>query len=415
MKFFFADSQDLVDPSFDFQSEDRSPHRVRQRDDLYPHEVLRAPPYDGILVSKAIVDRQGRYTMGQRRRLLRSGVREFMRLDKEEETRNLETMGDCGAFAYVNEEIPPVSVDDVVDFYDSIGFDYGVSVDHIIVAFRADLDEGLPGIDGVPPEWRQRRDLTLELASEFLKVCQSQSVGFHPIGVAQGWSPQSYADSVNSLLKMGYTYIGLGGLVPLKTVEILSILESLVPIRHPETKMHLFGVTRIDSLPDFVRLGASSFDSTSPLRRAFKDTKHNYYTVERNYMAVRVPQVGANPSLKRRIQAGEIDQGEALKLERQCLTCLSAYDAGKTSLKVTLEALMAYEELCTGGRERIQGYEEVLRDQPWKQCNCGICNVIGIHVVMFRGAERNRRRGFHNLAITNEMKNAASIVAGEVN
>ena len=56
MKFFFPDSQDLVDPSFDFRTETRSDTRVRQRDDQYPHEVFATPPYDGMLVSKAIVD-----------------------------------------------------------------------------------------------------------------------------------------------------------------------------------------------------------------------------------------------------------------------------------------------------------------------------------------------------------------------
>src|SRR5438128_1581312 len=70
MKFFFPDSQDQVDPSFDFVTEQRSATRVRQRDDLYAHEALRAVPYGGMLVSKAIVDGigngAGRYTFAQR-------------------------------------------------------------------------------------------------------------------------------------------------------------------------------------------------------------------------------------------------------------------------------------------------------------------------------------------------------------
>src|SRR5437016_824861 len=59
MKFFFPDAQDLVDPSFDFEAETRSEERVRQRDDLYAHEIFPEPPYDGLLVSKAIVEGQG--------------------------------------------------------------------------------------------------------------------------------------------------------------------------------------------------------------------------------------------------------------------------------------------------------------------------------------------------------------------
>ena len=56
MRFFFPDSQDQIDPSFDFETEERSPFRVRQRDDRYAHEVLSPAPYAGMLVSKAMVD-----------------------------------------------------------------------------------------------------------------------------------------------------------------------------------------------------------------------------------------------------------------------------------------------------------------------------------------------------------------------
>ena len=90
-----------------------------------------------MLVSKAIVEghgeESGRYTLAQRHRLLREGVRrEFFRV----EGRPIEFMGDCGAFTYVREKVPPVTVDEVIDFYEACGFDYGVSVDHIILAFQ---------------------------------------------------------------------------------------------------------------------------------------------------------------------------------------------------------------------------------------------------------------------------------------
>ena len=43
MKFFFVDSLDMVDPTFDFEAEIRADWRIRQRDDLSPHEVFDAP------------------------------------------------------------------------------------------------------------------------------------------------------------------------------------------------------------------------------------------------------------------------------------------------------------------------------------------------------------------------------------
>lgn len=44
---------------------------------------------------------------------------------------------------------------------------------------------------------------------------------------------------------------------------------------------------------------------------------------------------------------------------------------------------------------------DVLTDRPWKHCPCEICRRLGVHVIIFRGAERNRRRGFHNLFVFN--------------
>jgi hypothetical protein len=405
MRFFFPDSQDLVDPSFDFVTEERSIHRVRQRDDQYPHEALYKAPYDGVLLSRAIVVENGRFTMGQRQRLSRRGVRSFFRLDRPE-TANLRTMGDCGAFAYVDEPEPPVTVDEVAGFYDELEFDYGVSVDHIITAYRDEDTDSLPGVDPVPPEWKERRAITLQLAEDFRSITSDGQVRFEPIGVAQGWSPSSYADSVKNLQKMGYRYIGLGGLVPLKTPQILSVLSAVKDVKDTNVQMHLFGVTRVDHLAEFASLGATSFDSTSPLRRAFMDERDNYYTPERTYMAVRVPQVDGNPSLKRRILAGEIDQDEARRLERGSLEALTAYDKDRLPLNDALEILMDYQQLFEGKRERLEAYGETLADRPWKRCQCGICDKIGIHVVLFRGAERNRRRGFHNLFVVNEQKQA---------
>jgi len=54
MKFFFPDSQDQVDPSFNFETEERSDLRLRHRDDRYAHEEFASTPFDGILLSMAI-------------------------------------------------------------------------------------------------------------------------------------------------------------------------------------------------------------------------------------------------------------------------------------------------------------------------------------------------------------------------
>lgn len=42
-------------------------------------------------------------------------------------------------------------------------------------------------------------------------------------------------------------------------------------------------------------------------------------------------------------------------------------------------------------------YSRTLRDRPWDECSCPICERMGIDVAIFRRNNRNRRRGFHNI------------------
>jgi hypothetical protein len=249
----------------------------------------------------------------------------------------------------------------------------------------------------VPAALRERQQITLELAAEFFARCVSSRLRLQPLGVAQGWSPQSYADSTAQLERIGYRYIAVGGLVPLKTTEILATLEAINVVRRPDTRLHLLGITRTDVLSEFERLGAVSFDSTSPLRQAFKDDKNNYYTPQGAYTAVRVPQVEGNPDLQKRIRAGAVKQPLARALEVRCLDLLRRYDVGTVDIDTVLAALDEYEAVHSPGKSFGATNRQTLEAMPWKNCHCEVCRQLGIDVVLFRGAERNRRRGFHNL------------------
>ncbi len=395
MKYYFPDSQDQVDPSFDFDSETRSLTRVRQRDEHYAHEAIHSKLYDGMLVSKGIVDglsgSSGRYTFAQRHRLMREGAHRFFRLPK-----GAEIIGDCGAFTYVNEYDPPYTIDEVVSFYDGCGFDYGISIDHVILGY-ANPAGALPGMEPeVPPDWPRRRNLTMELAEAFWERRKALGCAFEPVGAAQGWSPQSYADSVADLQRIGYTRVALGGMVPLKTDEILACLAAISDVRRPETQLHLLGVTRCEHVSEFWNLGVTSFDSTTPFRQAFKDDKDNYWTSERAYSAIRVPQVDGNARLKRNIVAGKVDQSRAIKCERNALEALRSFGSDDASMANALDAVDEYDALL-GTKSRRSAYAETLSAAPWRKCSCDICRAVGIDVIIFRGTERNKRRGFHNL------------------
>jgi hypothetical protein len=411
VRFYFPDSQDQIDPSFDFDTEERSPLRVRQRDDLYAHELFRKVPYKGILVSKAMIDRYGgagRYSAQQRQRFYRVGVREFFRLDERRGSR-ISTLGDCGAFTYIGEEAPPYSVDEVIDFYETAGFDAGVSVDHVIPAYQEDGQ-----LEMVESPWQKRYELTLQLAKDFWERYQERNCSFEPVGVAQGWSPDTYAAAVSELESIGYTRIAIGGLVPLKTPQILAVMEAVDRVRSVSTEFHLFGVTRCESVPEFERFGATSFDSTSPFRQAFKDDRNNYHAVDKTFVALRVPQVEGNAKLQARIRSGQVDQEMARRLEGEALRTLVGYDCGENTLDEAVAALQAYELVHDGVKDRTDAYREVLKAKPWRRCRCEVCKTVGIQVMLFRGTERNKRRGFHNLHVfARKLEQSTSVLREE--
>lgn len=393
MKFYFPDSQDLVSPTYDFEHDEYLPTRVRQRDDRYAHEVLDTPPYHGMLVSKAIVDGSvsgsGKYTSSQRARLYRLGVRSFFRLPA-----GITTLGDNGAFNYVAEEVPPVTVDETLDFYEGCEFDAGVSVDHIIFGYEATA-----GLDDVDSAWIRRRELTLELAADFRRRVEERGSRIEPVGAAQGWSPASYADSVARLQEFGYTRVALGGMVPLKTKDVLACLEAIENIRHPSTELHLLGLTRVEAMEEFARLGVTSFDGTSPFRQAFMDDRNNFHTPTGAHVALRVPQVDGNPTLRRGILAGTVSQQDAIVAERSTLRALRTFDGSPSGIARALGALDHYENVMGTKKSYLPAYEQTLVAAPWADCQCRLCRTHGIEIAIFRGTERNKRRGFHNLTI----------------
>lgn len=46
--------------------------------------------------------------------------------------------------------------------------------------------------------------------------------------------------------------------------------------------------------------------------------------------------------------------------------------------------------------ELQSNYRALLEEQPWELCDCPMCDELGIDITIFRGNDRNCRRGFHN-------------------
>ena len=307
----------------------------------------------------------------------------------------LETMGDCGAFNYVHEEEPPYSVDEVFDFYEECGFDYGISVDHIILAYLTD--------SSVEPreEWQSSPGPDARVRGAVLPPTSTREATLRPARRRARMGP--------GLVREGRATASAHRLPlhrPRRDGSLEDARRSSPASRRsrasgrPETRLHLLGVTRTERVNDFGRYGVVSLDSTSPFQQSFKDDRDNYHTLERNYVAIRVMQIDGNLRLKRRILAGELDQNEGRRLELACLSSLTAYDRGEASLEATLDALDAYQDFLGESSQRSD-YEDTLGAQPWKSCPCEVCADAGIQVAIFRGTERNKRRGFHNLHVFN--------------
>jgi len=415
MKFIFADCLDYIDPDYDFENDEFHTGRKPYWDDQFPHEYLGYAPYDGILVSRATVgDHQfsGKYTQAQSMRFKRVGVRKFLRFDTQQFIEK-PIYGDCGAFQYAKLSEPPYTPQDMIEFYEECGFTHGFSIDHIIF----DFDIKLNGLKGGSEDAKKRFEITLELAEQFFKECRSCKVKFHPIGVVQGWSPGSMHESARRLIAMGYDYIAIGGLVPLKPAEIHAALEAVInAIKNNNIKIHLLGFAKADSLSEFLKYPITSFDTTSPLIRAFKDETENYYELKSDreleyYTAIRIPQAYENNTLNRKVKSGLYIQEDLKYLEIVALNKLRDYDKDNASINEVIDAVMEYSRPLMWSEKASQqsnekklskyreAYKHTLMERPWKRCDCKICKNISVETIIFRASNRNKRRGIHNLTV----------------
>ncbi|MFX0097444.1 MAG: tRNA-guanine transglycosylase DpdA [Candidatus Hodarchaeota archaeon] len=434
MLFFLPDWDDRVDPQFDFEKDQVTPFRDPYEHDAYHYELYGTLNCDGILVSKSVLEANPQ----KKERAKNLGIHRYLRVP-----RNVPVLGDCGAFNYICEENPPYETDEILHYYQNLGFDFGVSIDHLIVPSilkrdrylkkdgndwleigetefakfkdspntlvikkRASYRQGrlfpeenvLVEENYVDEREKQRRyEITIENARLFIEGHRKKRFSFTPIGAAQGWDGESYAYAVKEYQKMCYSRIALGGLVRTSTQEILTILEAINKIRKPDTQLHIFGVARLEAMRTFMKFGVSSVDSAGMLRQAWLSASDNYYSTDMNhYTAVRVPPAVKSPRGKKAIESGRIKQDELLDLEAKCLCSLKGFDQGKVPLKETHKVLMAYNEVLGGSDNLSDKYLRTLVEQPWKKCPCKLCRDTGIDIVIFRRNNRNRRRGFHN-------------------
>lgn len=422
MKFIYSDALDYIDPGYDFILDRNSPNRHKYWDDVFAHEYLERVPYDGILVSRAVVGDHklpGKYTEAEAMRFRREGARAFLRYPEDRFPGSI-VLGDCGAFQYAKMPEPPYTPEDMIEFYADGGFTHGCSVDHIIFEFDPDLDrEGIFG-HWVPEAMKRRYEITLDLADRFIRLSKSLGRSFVPLGVVQGWSPMSMAMAAKSLVNMGYTYIAVGGLVPLRVRDIHLILKAIREKIPSNIQIHLLGFAKADSLREFQQYNISSVDTSSPMIRAFKDDRQNYYSFVSEqdlgyFMAIRIPQALENNTLKKKIKTGKVSENDLLKSESRALMSIRGYADGKVDMDEAIEAIRDYSAFLYWNDKKTEtqnnhfldklcySYRKTLSVRPWDGCGCRVCKESGVEVIIFRSSNRNKRRGIHNLHVFYEL------------
>ncbi|MCS7242944.1 tRNA-guanine transglycosylase DpdA [Candidatus Caldatribacterium sp.] len=406
--YFFPNWEDRIHQEFDFLS-DLEPQPIRDgyNKSLYAHEVFDDPPYDGVLVSLATFEHKIRVHYDGGTPTIRGfrSIKKYLRIDRA--TRPLPVMGDCGAFTYVNCEEPPeyAAPQRIANLYHALDFDFGISPDHIIVdSIVVRQGQTVRKHKLTLEEKEKRRQISLENADKFLKYVKTNNLSFTPIGAVQGHDVATFVDSALQLVGMGYEYIALGGLVRRKTQEVAVLTETVtkaVRQRSTTVKIHLLGVLRLELLPLFKALNITSFDSTSFLRRAWLSPQTNYLGVDGKwYAAIRIPP-SYDPRVQQMASRKGIDIASLKQLERRAMLAMEAYERGNLPLESTLEAVMEYDQLLERRDEKpgelLEAYRRTLESRIWRYCPCPMCRVAGIHVVIFRGNNRNKRRGFHNV------------------
>ena len=384
MRYFLPDWDDHVDPLFDFLG-DCHPYpggKSAWEHEHYPHQMLGRHPCDGLLVSKVVAEKTAR----KKARVNKLGIHGALRL-----ARDFPVLGDSGAFGYLKEEVPPYTTEEMLDYYTRLGFDYGVSLDHIIVP-------------SVKEQARKRYQLTLANARDFLTLWKKERPPWTPIGAIQGWDRDSHVRAAGELARMGYDYIAVGGIARMPTPQVLDLARAVQDEVGRGVRVHLFGLARLAGVRAMQAIGIHSVDSASWLRQAWLGAERNYLLPDgSSYAALRIPAAGR--ARQRRRTGGCPEQ--AVTLERRALESVRRFAASATGdVAGTVQAVLDYERLWNNGdvRPGLEAlYTRTLEERPWQRCQCRVCVGAGVEVVIFRGSDRNRRRGFHNLGVFHDL------------
>src|SRR5690606_31311029 len=169
VQYFLPDWDDFVDAEFDFER-DRFSSTVRSaRKNLHVTQLFgEQPPCDGVLVTLG----QRLSTKGMLSAPHPTGTEALAPVSARHRfglSASQWAFGDCGAYTYINQEVPSISTAQALELYELHDFDYGASVDHIAAA---------PGLTEL--QRRNRVSVTIQNAAEMISLARRRGVQMVP-------------------------------------------------------------------------------------------------------------------------------------------------------------------------------------------------------------------------------------------
>lgn len=386
MRFFMPEWDDKIDPNYDFINDEHSSEHYKdiKSNDCYMWDVfgIEKVPFDGSLVSITTIKRNKR----KYKSIEKMGIHAYLGLPKE-----FPIMGDCGAYSYLKKEYPDYTTSDLLKTYRDLGFDYGVSIDHLVVPatkhdkerrMKITFDNGVEAFE----EWKEKYQNDFQL-----------------LVAIQGDTISDYMNMYRAYLEHGVEHMAFGGLVRETTLVINRLLDAIIKDLKESTikpkYLHFFGVARyaiISKFKEIEKLGVEvAFDSASYLRSAWLASpaaEKNYITSGgHGYSAIRIPEIlkGARKH--------SLNQDDITEIGDECLILLRQYERREIPIDTLIPVLTKLINITGNYSNLLPNYIRLLKERPWEKCGCDICKHAGIETTIFRGSNRNKRRGFHNV------------------
>lgn len=137
-------------------------------------------------------------------------------------------------------------------------------------AILCHLDYPIPGLLKNPLEVYRRLEITIANAHEFMALFKSAKLPSHykTMGIIQGHNYDTINFCARELGRLNFDYMGIGSLATLYSRELILERVNYALDAAPGKKLHIFGITGIQTINHLIKMGIYSFDSSRPMKEA---------------------------------------------------------------------------------------------------------------------------------------------------